>query len=257
MNPQRVTPRGFTLIELLTVIAIIGILASIIIPVVGKVRLSAQTAKSVSNLRQLQLANISHAADNKGKFIKPYNENPQTQYDFSNGWPANQILATYTGAIKGGWTVGEQLPWPSRASRPPARTPSVTTTPTTTSSPTAGARSRPTKSSTPANISPSPRPVTGSSPIPTAAPGTPPPTPAPARSPTAQVTPPSSSPTAATCKNSPKPRPTTKPAGSSIRPKSKTSRHPAPGPSSPPARALNLSRRRRLAPRRAVIIVRA
>jgi prepilin-type N-terminal cleavage/methylation domain-containing protein len=110
MNPQRVTPRGFTLIELLTVIAIIGILASIIIPVVGKVRLSAQTAKSVSNLRQLQLANISHAADNKGKFIKPYNENSGNQYDFSNGWPANQILATYTGAIKGGWTVGEQLP---------------------------------------------------------------------------------------------------------------------------------------------------
>lgn len=48
--------KAFTLIELLTVIAIIGILAAILIPVVGAVRDSARNAQCISNLRQLGLA---------------------------------------------------------------------------------------------------------------------------------------------------------------------------------------------------------
>ncbi|WP_052362363.1 type II secretion system protein [Geminisphaera colitermitum] len=56
---------AFTLIELLTVIAIIGILAAIIIPTVGKVRQTATRAQCISNLRQTGLAIISFANDNK------------------------------------------------------------------------------------------------------------------------------------------------------------------------------------------------
>ncbi|EIP97704.1 prepilin-type N-terminal cleavage/methylation domain-containing protein [Opitutaceae bacterium TAV1] len=57
---------AFTLVELLTVIAIIGILAAIIIPVVGKVRQSAKAVTCLSNLRQMGVAVAAYRADNKG-----------------------------------------------------------------------------------------------------------------------------------------------------------------------------------------------
>lgn len=56
---------AFTLIELLTVIAIIGVLAAIIIPVVGAVRRTAQASACTSNLRQIGTAMILHAQENK------------------------------------------------------------------------------------------------------------------------------------------------------------------------------------------------
>ncbi|MBC8011478.1 MAG: prepilin-type N-terminal cleavage/methylation domain-containing protein [Burkholderiales bacterium] len=74
-NPGFRTPSfrsttAFTLIELLTVIAIIGILAAIIIPTIGKVRQSANRAQCASNLRQIGLAAKSWSADNKGRTLQ-------------------------------------------------------------------------------------------------------------------------------------------------------------------------------------------
>lgn len=63
---------GFTLLELLTVVAVIGVLAAILIPVAGKVRFSARNAECVSNLRQVFIRHTSYVADNRGRIPRAH-----------------------------------------------------------------------------------------------------------------------------------------------------------------------------------------
>lgn len=64
-------PAGFTLIELLTVIAIIGILAALIFPTVGKVRETAQRTVDANNLREVVKSATIYAADNNDRLPDP------------------------------------------------------------------------------------------------------------------------------------------------------------------------------------------
>lgn len=64
-------PAGFTLLELLTVIAIIGILAALIFPTVGKVRETAQRTVDANHLREIVKAAVIYAADNNDRLPDP------------------------------------------------------------------------------------------------------------------------------------------------------------------------------------------
>jgi prepilin-type N-terminal cleavage/methylation domain-containing protein len=72
--------RGFTLLELLAVVATIGILAALLLPVLGKAKIRAQQTRCATNLRQLGYAWVMYYNDNAGRLVESYPVNN------SNAW---------------------------------------------------------------------------------------------------------------------------------------------------------------------------
>jgi len=66
---RSVRGRGFTLIELLVVVLIIAILAALLLPALGRSKLTARRIHCVSNLKQIDLAAVAYRNDNKGSMI--------------------------------------------------------------------------------------------------------------------------------------------------------------------------------------------
>jgi prepilin-type N-terminal cleavage/methylation domain-containing protein len=83
----------FTLIELLVVIAIIGILASILLPVLGKARKKPQAAVCKSNQKQLGVAFTMYLDDNESALPHPTQTPPITFDDLLSDYDGRSGLS--------------------------------------------------------------------------------------------------------------------------------------------------------------------
>ena len=102
--------RGFTLVELLVVIAIVVVLAAIIVPALNRAREMGKRTVCLSNIRQLTMAWLMYANDNRGRICCAH----ATPISWQNGvspvltsWGWVGLDPTYSGrAVTGGklWT---------------------------------------------------------------------------------------------------------------------------------------------------------
>lgn len=111
MKNKQPKPNGFTLIELLVVIAIIGILASLLLPVLARAKFKSKSIKGQSNAKQISNAVEGYRGDHEGRCAPHVNGgswtdrysnrsvryNPETNAKYSAHWYWGRLYKEYLG----------------------------------------------------------------------------------------------------------------------------------------------------------------
>ncbi|MBL4699212.1 MAG: type II secretion system protein [Phycisphaerales bacterium] len=97
---------GFTLIELLVVIAIVALLMGILLPALGKARVSAQAVREQSGMRQTMIAYTMYSDDNRDKLLTGFPNNAIWQRMVDRRTDPRDF-----NDVQLGQTIGSRYPW--------------------------------------------------------------------------------------------------------------------------------------------------
>jgi prepilin-type N-terminal cleavage/methylation domain-containing protein/prepilin-type processing-associated H-X9-DG protein len=116
-TPHALGRHAFTLVELLVVIGIIAVLIGILLPSLSKARRSANAAKCLSNVRNMQVAHWMFVNEHKGQLIQAGlahgGHSPNEQAAWINTlqpYYQSQLLARYPADESPHWPGGTPVP---------------------------------------------------------------------------------------------------------------------------------------------------